>query len=93
MLEFAASLQGTIAELTTCLKDDGVIVFTVKAAQDRSETKRVEHFSDPDTMVLRLSNEEVKAILEGLGLNLLYSAEYGGYTRGDESVLYAIFLA
>ena len=93
VLEFVNNIKGTIAELTTCLKDDGVIVFTVELAQDESETKITEYFPDPDVTVFRHSSEQVKEILEDLGLNLLYSAEYGGYTRGDENVPYAIFLA
>ena len=93
VLEFAYNLKDTIAELATCLKDDGVIVFTVEVPQDGSETKRTEYFPDHDITVFRHSPEEVRVVLKGLGFNLLHSEVYGGYTRGDETAQYAIFLA
>jgi len=93
VFEFSADLQTTLAELAACLKGRGVIVFTVETVLDESEAELTEHFPDPNITVFRHSLEEVATILEATGLNLLHCEEYGGYTRGNESVPYAMFLA
>ncbi len=93
VLEFATNLRGTITELAASLKDRGVIVFTIEVAQDESETKVIEYFPDSGITVFRHSLEEVSTILEGLGLKLLHCEAYRGYTRGNKSVPYAVFLA
>ena len=93
VLEFAEDLPSVIDQIEQTLAADGVFVFTVETAVSPFEDSTQQY---ADLTIHRHTPSEIRELLRGKGLSLLYEEAYGGYERGDtstEKVPYHIFLA
>jgi len=92
VLEFASDLGNILAQVESTLKSDGVFVFTTEVMEESNLA--VETFPEAGVTIYRHTVDEVKQLLEEIGLKVVTDEGYGGYARDDvaDKVPYHIFL-
>jgi SAM-dependent methyltransferase len=92
VLEFAEDLRGILGQVRNSLKENGIFAFTCELVNSERTVELQTYFPDIDITVYRHSAEEVGMLIDETGYELVSSDEYSGYERGDDDVLYGIFL-
>jgi predicted TPR repeat methyltransferase len=93
VLEFAKDLPSVFGQVYGSLKEDGMFAFTSELIDGVRTTEPETHYDDINVTVYRHTPDEIAALLEQTGFQLIHAEGYDGYERGGLAVPYGVFLA